>query len=184
MRRILKSLANISSSRICGESIAGASSGSRTLFLWVSVFISMTAGPPGASSVERKAEGSEEKPWLNAEEPLPRPWSGNLYKQGVRDPGEKDRKKGWGRDRERPWERKIGLWESKGKPSGCQRVLKAAWPLSPLVCQQSVSQQWGKFWHSSDTLNCWEKKQQELSSSFLSLKRGYHTFPHLKTDIK
>lgn len=71
--RILKSLANISSSRICGESIAGASSGSPMLFLWASVFISPTPGPPGASSVVRKAEGSEEKPWLNAQEPLLRP---------------------------------------------------------------------------------------------------------------
>lgn len=83
--RILKSFANISNSRICGESMAGASSGSRILFLWLSLFISLL-GPPGASSVERRAEGSEEKPWLNAQEPLLRPWSGNLYKQEVRDP--------------------------------------------------------------------------------------------------
>lgn len=83
--RILKSFANISNSRICGESMAGASSGSRILFLWPSLFIS-PLGPPGASSVERRAEGSEEKPWLNAQEPLLRPWSGNLYKQEVRDP--------------------------------------------------------------------------------------------------
>lgn len=92
--RILKSLANISSSRICGESMVGASSGSRTLFRWASAFTSPMLGPPGASSVERKAEGSEEKPWLNAQEPLLKPWSGNLYKQGVRDPAERERERG------------------------------------------------------------------------------------------
>ena len=73
--------------------MAGASSGSRMLFLWVSVFISPIVGPPGASSVKRRAEGSEEKPWLNAQELLLRPGSGNLYKQEVRDPGDRER---WG----------------------------------------------------------------------------------------
>lgn len=90
--RILKSFANISSSRICGESMAGASSWSRAFFPWMSAFTSPTPGPPGASSADRKAEVSEEKPWLNAQEPPLSPWSGNLYRHGVRDPGEQTKK--------------------------------------------------------------------------------------------
>lgn len=72
--------------------MAGTSSGSRPFFPWISAFTSPTPGPPGASSADRKAEVSEEKPWLNAQEPLLSPWSGNLYRQGVRDPGEGKRK--------------------------------------------------------------------------------------------
>lgn len=66
----------------------GASSDSRAVFPWGSAFTSTMPGPPGASSVDRKAEVSEEKPWLSAQEPLLSPWSGNLYRQGVRDPAE------------------------------------------------------------------------------------------------
>lgn len=69
IRRILKSLANISSSRICGESIGGASSCSRIPFRCASPFTS-PPGPPETSSAERSVDGSEEKPWLKAQELL------------------------------------------------------------------------------------------------------------------
>lgn len=60
------------------------------LFLWVSLFMSPRLGTPGASSVSRTAEGSEEKPWPNAHELLLRAGSGNLYKHGVREPAESE----------------------------------------------------------------------------------------------
>jgi len=52
--------------------MAGVSSWSRTLFLWAS-FLTSPLGPPGASSAERRAEGSEEKPWPMAHELLLNP---------------------------------------------------------------------------------------------------------------
>ena len=131
--RILKSLANISSSRICGESMVGASSGSRTLFLWASVFTSPTLGPPGASSVERKAEGSEEKLWPNAQEPLLKPWSGNLYKQGVRDPAEREK----GGEQRRKAQRKISWSESQGSQT-VRGVLRASADIIPTWPTESL----------------------------------------------
>lgn len=131
--RILKSLANISSSRICGESMVGASSGSRTLFLWASVFTSPTPGPPGASSVERKAEGSEEKLWPNAQEPLLKPWSGNLYKQGVRDPAEREK----GGEQRRKAQRKISWSESQGSQT-VRGVLRASADIIPTWPTESL----------------------------------------------
>lgn len=102
--------------------MAGASSGSRPVFPWISAFTSPMLGPPGASSADRKAEVSEEKPWLNAQEPLLSPWSGNLYRQGVRDPGEQKRKDGW-----------KGKLAGTSRDYGCRKGQKAVlspWPLN------------------------------------------------------
>lgn len=119
---ILKSLANISSSRICGESIAGTSSCSRMVFLWMSIFISPTPWPPVVSSVERMAGGSVEKPWLKAHEPLLSPWSGNLYKQGVSDPRETSGVCG----------KKMSKWEFKGDLTLSERYWKQHGHCSPV----------------------------------------------------